>query len=100
VTTRTQEVGIRLALGAARRDVLTMFVRQGVLLGAAGIVVAVPLAYAAARGMTSLLFGVEPGDPLIYAAAALLALLMTLTGSLRPALHAASVDPAITIRTE
>lgn len=100
VTTRTQEVGIRLALGAARRDVLMMFVSQGVLLGAAGIVVAIPLAYAAARGMTSLLFGVQPGDPLIYAAAALLALLMTLTGSLRPALHAASVDPAITIRTE
>jgi hypothetical protein len=49
--------------------------------------------------MTSLLFGVEPGDPFIYAAASL-ALLMTVAGSLRTALRAASIDPAITIRTE
>lgn len=60
---------------------------------------AIPLAYLAARAMTSLLFGVEPGDPFIYAAASL-ALLMTVAGSLRTALRAASIDPAITIRTE
>jgi predicted permease len=100
VSMRTQEVGVRMALGAERQEVLAMFLRQGLALGLAGVMMAVPLAYAAGRGMTSLLFGVQPGDPLIYTAAALLALLMTLSGSLRPALRAASVDPAIAIRAE
>ncbi|MBZ5633367.1 MAG: ABC transporter permease [Acidobacteriia bacterium] len=100
VTSRTREVGVRIALGAARGDILGMFLRQGLVLGSAGIAVALPLAYLAARSMTSLLFGVQPNDPLIYASAALLALLMTVAGSLRPSLRAASVDPALTIRAE
>jgi putative ABC transport system permease protein len=77
-----------------------MFLRQGVALGAGGVAVAVPLAYAAARGMTALLFGVEPADPVIYGSAALLALVMTVAGSVRPALRASSIDPAITIRND
>jgi putative ABC transport system permease protein len=100
VSARTQEVGIRLALGATRSDILEMFLGQGLMLGIAGIALAAPLAYLAARGMSSLLFGVQPGDSTIYAAAALLALVMTLAGGLRPALRAAGVDPAITIRSE
>jgi predicted permease len=100
VSSRTQEVGVRVALGAARSGILRMFLRQGLALGIAGIVVALPLAYAAARGMRSLLFGVEPGDPLIYALAGSLALFMILAGSLRPAIRAATIDPAVTIRTE
>lgn len=100
VSARTQEVGIRLALGATRSDILEMFLGQCLILGIAGIALAAPLAYLAARGMSSLLFGVQPGDSTIYAAAALLALVMTLAGSLRPALRAAGVDPAITIRSE
>jgi len=77
-----------------------MFLRQGVGLGVAGVAIAVPLAYVAARGMGTLLFGVEPGDPVAYASAGILALSMVVSGSLRPALRAASIDPAITIRTE
>jgi putative ABC transport system permease protein len=100
VSTRTQEVGVRIALGATRSDILGMFLRQGFVMGAAGVMLAAPGAYLAARAMTALLFGVEPGDSAIYAAAALLALGMTLAGSLRPALRAAGVDPAITIRAE
>lgn len=100
VSSRTREVGVRVALGAQRRDILGMFLRQGLLLGAAGIAAAVPLAYMAARAMQALLFGVQPGDPAIYAAAAALALAMTIAGSLRPALHAAVIDPAATIRAE
>jgi predicted permease len=100
VTSRTREIGIRMALGAARGNVLSMFLRQGLVLGLAGITIAIPLAYIAARGMTSLLFGVRPEDPVVYAVAALLALAMTLTGSLRPGMRAAAVDPAITIRVE
>jgi predicted permease len=100
VSARTQEIGIRLALGAARGQVLRMYVRQGLLLGIAGIVVALPLAYLAARGMSALLFGVTPDDPVIYGAAAVLTMVMTLIGSLQPAVRAAVIDPAITMRAE
>jgi len=100
VSLRTQEIGVRMALGAERGQVLTMIVRQGVGLAAAGIIAAAPIAYAAARLMTSLLFGVTPGDLPVYVAAAAIGLLMALTGSLRPALRAAGVDPARTIRGE
>ena len=71
VSTRTQEVGVRMALGATRWNILLMFLRQGLVLGVGGVVIAMPLAYGAARGMTSLLFGVHPGDPSIYVAASL-----------------------------
>jgi predicted permease len=100
VSSRSQEIGVRVALGAARSRILSMFLRQALVLGLAGIAVAVPLAYAAARGMGALLFGVEPSDPLIYLSAALVAVAMTLAGSLRPAIRAAVIDPAVTIRTE
>ncbi len=100
VSSRTQEVGVRLALGAGRGTILAMFMQQGLLLGMAGVACAIPLAYLAGRGMISLLFGVQPGDATVYSAASALAILMTLSGSLWPALRAASVDPAITIRSE
>jgi ABC-type antimicrobial peptide transport system permease subunit len=100
VAARTQELGVRVALGAARSDILGMFLRQGLTLGIGGIILAIPLAYAAARGLGALLFGVHPGDPIIYGTAALVALLMTLAGSLRPALRASNLNPALTIRTE
>lgn len=96
----TQEIGVRVALGAARGSILAMFLRQGLMLGVAGAIVALPLAYLAARGMGALLFGVTPADPAIYAAAALVAIVMTLVGSLRPAVRAAVIDPALTMRTE
>jgi putative ABC transport system permease protein len=100
VSSRTQEIGVRVALGAARGNILRTFLRQGLVLGTAGIVVALPLAYLAARGMSALLFGVQPSDPVIYISAALLAMIMTLAGSLRPAVRAAIIDPAATIRAE
>ena len=76
-----------------------MFLNQGLALGIAGVAIAAPLAYLAARAMKALLFGVEPGDPLIYAAAAVLAIVMTLAGSLRPAIRAATIDPALSTRS-
>ena len=100
VSTRRQEVGVRMALGADRRNVLTMFLRQGVVLGLAGVAAGVPMAFVVGRSITSLLFGVAPGDPTIYLVSALLALALTVIGSVRPALRAASVDPAATIRSE
>jgi ABC-type antimicrobial peptide transport system permease subunit len=98
VSTRTQEVGIRLALGAKPYDILRMFLHQGLALGIAGAAIAIPLAYIAARGMAALLFRVQPGDPLVYAAAALAVIVLTLIGSVGPAVRAASVNPAIVIR--
>jgi hypothetical protein len=100
VASRTQELGVRVALGAARGTIVGMFLRQGMALGAGGVLLALPLAYAAARGLGALLFGVHPGDPIVYGAAALLALLMTLAGSLRPAVKASNLNPAFTSRAE
>jgi predicted permease len=100
VSSRAQEIGVRLALGAARGQVLGMFVRQGVWLGMAGIAVALPLAYLAARSMSALLFGVTPVDPVIYGAAILITMVMTVAGSLQPALRAAGIDPAVTMKNE
>jgi predicted permease len=100
VSTRTREVGVRMALGASRREVLTMFLRQGLVLGLVGVGIGVLLAYAAGRGMTALLFGVAPGDPAVYLIAVVLALFMTIAGSLRPAFTAACVDPVITMQSD
>jgi hypothetical protein len=66
VSNRTQEVGVRLALGAQPRNILTMFLRRGLWLGIVGVVIGVPLAYLAARAMEAPLLGVKPGDPVIY----------------------------------
>jgi predicted permease len=100
VLTRTQEVGVRLALGAKPGNILSMFLREGLVLGVLGLAVGVPLAYLAARGMGSLLFSVEPGDLPTYASASLLVLAMALIGSFGPAIRAARVDPAISLRGE
>ena len=100
VLTRTPEVGVRLALGARPGNILSMFLRQGLVLGVLGLAVGVPVAYAAARGMSSVLFGVEPTDAMTYASAGLLVLVMALIGSVGPALRAARVDPASSIRSE
>src|SRR5262249_41939503 len=89
VSLRTQEIGVRMALGARRLDIVGMFLRQAATLGVAGSVLAAPIGYAAAKGLTSQLFGVKPDDPAVYFAAALFVLTMTLTVSLRPALRAA-----------
>lgn len=100
VTARTQELGVRVALGATRRDILGMFLRQGLALGIGGVVLAIPIAYAAARGLGALRFGVYPGDPVIYGSSALLAMLMTLVASLQPAIRASSINPALTLRAD
>ena len=100
VSTRMQEVGVRMALGADRRSILGMFLRQGILLAVGGIVAAVPVAYFVVQTLRSLLFGVSPGDPLVYGAAAFLGLIMTVAGSIRPAVRAAAIDPLATIRAE
>ena len=100
VTQRTHELGVRLALGAQRRDVLRLIVREGLGLAMAGVGVGVAGAYAATKAMTSLLFAVNATDLTTYLAIAVLLLLVALLASLVPALRAMKVDPIIALRAE
>jgi len=100
VSQRSQEIGVRLALGAAPARVGRMIFADGLRLALIGIVPGVLGAYAAARGMSALLFGVAPGDPATFAAAVGLALLMTIAGSLVPTLRAVRVTPMSVLRSE
>ena len=98
VTCRTREIGIRLALGAGQARVEWMVLREVLLLAGAGLVAGLPAAWALARVMRSLLFGLEPGDPLVFASAALLLLGTALFAGYWPARQAARVDPMRALR--
>jgi putative ABC transport system permease protein len=100
VSQRSQEIGVRLALGAEPSRVGRMIFGDGMRLALVGIVPGVFGAYVAARGMRALLFGVAPGDPLTFAAAVAVTLLMTFAGSLVPALRAVRVPPMSVLKAE
>jgi ABC-type antimicrobial peptide transport system permease subunit len=100
VSQRSQEIGVRLALGATPSRVGRMIFADGMRLALLGVVAGVLCAYAAARAMSALLFGVAPGDPATFAAGAGVALLMSLAGSVAPALRAVRVTPMSVMRTE
>src|SRR5579871_662031 len=100
VSQRTPEIGVRIALGAQRGDILGMILRQGAWLALAGLVPGVALAYWAALAMQALLAGVQPGDLTTFASAAGLAGVMTIAGCLVPALRAVRIDPLTAIRAE
>lgn len=100
VSQRTPEFGVRLALGAQRRDILTMVMKQGTLLVAAGLLPGLALAYLAGRSLQTLLIGVTPADAPTFAAVCGLTLLMAVAGTLLPTLRALRIDPIRAIRTE
>lgn len=100
VSQRSQEIGVRLALGADPARVGRMIFADGMRLALFGIVPGVLGAYAAARGMSALLFGVAPGDPATFAAGVGVALLMTFAGSVVPALRAVRVTPMSVLRAD
>jgi predicted permease len=100
VSRRRQEIGVRIALGARPREIVKMILRQGAMLAVAGVVPGVALAYAAGRAMAGLLAGIKPGDALTFASAVGLCLVMTMMGSLLPAVRAVRIDPMTAIRTE
>jgi predicted permease len=100
VSMRTQEIGVRVALGAQPRNVLGMVLRQGAALCAAGVVLGTALAYVAARALEALLAGIKPADSATFAAVASLAFVMMLAGTVVPALRALRVNPISAIRME
>lgn len=100
VSQRSQEIGVRLALGAEPSAVARMILWDGMRLAALGVLLGVPVAYASARGMSSLLFGLEPGDPGAFAVALGLTLLVAFAGSLLPARRALQVSPMLAMRAE
>jgi putative ABC transport system permease protein len=100
VTRRTHELGVRMALGASRRHVLGLMLTMGGRLALVGLAVGVAASFASTRLLRSQLFGVEPADPLAYAAGAVVLGLVTLVACYIPARRAAAVDPAVALRQE
>jgi ABC-type antimicrobial peptide transport system permease subunit len=100
VARRTNEIGIRLALGAMRRQVLWMIVRHALALLGIGIALGIPAAWAASRLVSSMLFGVTATDPLTIAAAVAILSAAGLLAGLLPAWRASQVDPMVALRYE
>jgi putative ABC transport system permease protein len=100
VSQRAREIGVRIALGAERRSILTMVLQRGLHLAFLGIFIGAALAVAAGRTLQAVLAGVSPADVATFGGAIGLAILMTIAGSLLPALRATRVDPLQVIRSE
>jgi len=100
VTERMREIGVRVAVGASRGDIVAMVIRQGVRLTAIGVVIGVAGAMAASQGLITLLFGVSRLDPVTYLGVVVLLAGVAVIACAIPAWRAARVDPAITLRAE
>jgi len=100
VSNRLQEIGVRMALGASPGSVLSMVLREGVVLAAIGAAAGVGAAWAAGRSLQAVLVGVTPLDTISFAGALGLVCFMTLAGSLIPAWRASRVDPAVALRAD
>ncbi len=100
VQQRTQEIGIRMTLGATPENVRGMVVRQGMLLAGIGVILGVAGGLAVTRVMRSLLYGVKPWDPLMFGMTAILLAIVALLACYIPARRASRVDPLIALRYE
>jgi ABC-type antimicrobial peptide transport system permease subunit len=100
VAQRTREIGIRLALGAEKREIIRMFLRQGLVLTGIGLACGLAAAFAVIRVMSSLLFEVSPVDFATYVAMCLSLILTTMLATYLPSLRASAVDPVEALRAE
>jgi putative ABC transport system permease protein len=98
VSQRTQEIGVRVALGAQHGDVLRLVLRDGALLGGIGIVIGLVGALAVTRFLRTMLFGISPFDPTSFAGVSLILAGIALFASYVPARRAAKVDPVEALR--
>jgi putative ABC transport system permease protein len=100
VSERIREIGVRIALGATRSEIVSLVVRQAMALTVAGMIVGLGAAVIASRALKTLLFGVTRSDPVTYAVVVALLLCASALASWLPAWRAARVDPALTLRAE
>jgi len=100
ITQRTHELGVRMALGASARQTMASVMKPGILLALIGTGAGYALSLAAVRFLEHLLWGVRPADPIAFAAAAAILLLVAALASLAPALRILRLDPAQTLRNE
>lgn len=100
VTRRTQEIGIRVSLGAQRSNILRLVVGEGARMAAFGVVIGIAASLAITRLMSSLLFGVSATDPLTFVGVAALLSSVALLASYLPARRAMRVDPMVALRYE
>src|SRR5262249_42057158 len=96
----TRELGIRMALGASQRDILSLVVRQGMVLAVSGVSIGLVAAFLLARLIRNLLFGVNANDPITFAGISLLLAVVALLASYIPARRAARIDPLVSLRCE
>jgi putative ABC transport system permease protein len=100
VTRRTQEIGIRMALGAKRNNILRLVLGEGARMAAFGVLIGIGASLAITRLMSSLLFGVSAADPLTFVTLAVLLSVAALLASYIPARRAMRVDPMVALRYE
>ena len=100
VSQRTQEIGVRLAMGAARRDILRLIYVEGAQPLALGLVIGLPAAFAVTHVLRQALIGISPGDPLTFLSVVLVLVLAGALGCGLPARRATKVDPIVALRYE
>jgi ABC-type antimicrobial peptide transport system permease subunit len=98
VTQRTTEIGVRVALGAQRGDVVRLVVGQAMAMAAGGVGIGVLLALWSGKSLSAMLFGVGPRDPVALGGASVFLLAVALIAALAPALRASRIDPTIAMR--